>query len=212
MNEKRFSVLYEEQLDSDIWQTTDPHDLWVMDKLIVSKLAGHVCGPRGSKVPVPGRYMVKPVINSFGMGLMARIEHVSGYAETIHPSEFWCEIFEGRHISVDYEKGKQVLAVEGIKHDGMPFQRFSMWVRVEDEIPIPDFLDEIAVRHRFVNCEFIGGKLIEIHLRRNPDFQWGNSVMIPAWVDESRPKSAEGMEFKPDKPNCPSERIGCYVA
>ena len=30
-------------------------------------------------------------------------------------------------------------------------------------------------------CEYIGGKLIEIHLRRNPDFDWGNTQFIPVW-------------------------------
>ena len=31
------------------------------------------------------------------------------------------------------------------------------------------------------NCEFIGDKLIEIHLRGNPDFRYNNDSVIPVW-------------------------------
>lgn len=203
---------YEEEFDSEVWENTPPKDIWVFDKLIVARLAGHKCGPRGSMVPIPGDYFVRPITNTFGMGLMARIQRIEGYAEDMHPAEFWCEIFNGRHISVDYENGKQILAVEGSKHDKSPFQRFTKWWKVNDQIDLPPFLHDLSTRHRYINCEFIDGKLIEVHFRRNPDFKWGNSIMIPKWLDEGVPDGSEGMRYVPDNPGCPSLREGVFIA
>jgi hypothetical protein len=36
-----------------------------------------------------------------------------------------------------------------------------------------------------INCEFIGGKLIEAHFRSNPDFTYNNSEFIPVWPNQS---------------------------
>lgn len=204
--------LYEEQFDSLVWETVEPQDLWVFDKLIVARMAGHICGPRGSAVPVPGNYFVRPVINTFGMGLMARIEYISGFAEDMHPAEFWSEIFTGKHLSVDYEFGEQILCVEGERHKTIPFQRFTRWEKSSEKIPLPSFLNHVARKYRFLNCEFINGKLIEVHLRRNPDFRWGNSVMIPKWRDEPIPGCTEEMRYFPDQPNCPDGREGVFIA
>jgi len=40
-----------------VWQTVDPNDIWVMDKLILSRKLGYTCGPVGLDVPVPGVYI-----------------------------------------------------------------------------------------------------------------------------------------------------------
>ena len=42
-------------------------------------------------------------MNLMGMGRYSRIEYIESDTEHLHPAEFWCEIFEGDHISVDYE-------------------------------------------------------------------------------------------------------------
>ena len=81
----------------------------IFDKLIVAKKAGHLCGPRGIPVPKPGEYFVKPVINIEGMGEKARVEYLEQDTCHLHPGEFWCEIFTGEHISIDYEKYKPIL-------------------------------------------------------------------------------------------------------
>jgi cell surface protein SprA len=44
------------------WNMCLPEDLWIFDKLIVAKKAGHLCGPRGIPVPKPGEKIpnIKP--------------------------------------------------------------------------------------------------------------------------------------------------------
>lgn len=211
-NAREKSANYKEEFDSEIWTKTDTSDIWIFDKLILARISGHTCGPRGSMVPVPGEYFVRPIMNTFGMGLMARVQHIDKYAEDMHPAEFWCELFRGRHISVDYENGEQILAVEGTKHEEKPFQRFVRWEKVSEEIPVPSALLEISKKYKYMNCEFIGGKLIEVHLRRNYDFAYGNSIMIPDWGDESTPSGTDGMTYIRDEPGCPSGRVGIFVS
>ena len=82
--------------------STHPYDLWVYNKLQVSRVLGYECGPAGLAVPKPDFYIVRPCINFMGMSRNARIEHLTDNTENLHPAEFWCEIFEGEHISVDY--------------------------------------------------------------------------------------------------------------
>lgn len=202
---------YEEEVDTQSWESVDPEDLWVFDKLIVARKAGHKCGPAGSNVPKPGNYIIRPVINTFGMGYMARIEHIEHSANNIHPGEFWCEIFEGRHFSIDYEWGKQNLIVQGFKHHRYPLQRFSRWEKVEKNVALPLFLENLGNKYQFINCEFIEDKLIEIHFRRNPDFRWGNSVMIPKWMDEETPSGIVGMRYFQDQPGYPDQREGVFI-
>jgi hypothetical protein len=56
----------------------------------------------------------------------------------------------------------------------------------------------------WINCEFIGNQLIEVHFRRNPDFRYDNSVAIPVWDDEK----VENMRFIEDSDYL---RKGFYV-
>jgi hypothetical protein len=99
---------------------------------------------------------------------------------------FWCEIFKGRHISVDYKNKEQVLAVEGIKKRKDNLWRWSKWKKVEDKIPFPHVLNKLKRNYKHVNCEFIGNKLIEIHLRQNPDWMLMPKAkeIIPVFKDD----------------------------
>jgi hypothetical protein len=166
------------------WNMCLPEDLWIFDKLIVAKKAGHLCGPRGIPVPEPGEYFVKPVINIEGMGEKARVEYLEQDTCHLHPGEFWCEIFTGEHISIDYKKYEPILSVVGTKHNTHPYKRFTYWEKTENTHHLPQFLGLIPLRYEKINCEFIGGKLIEIHLRGNSDFSHENISMIPVWKDE----------------------------
>lgn len=47
------------------------------------------------------------------MGRFARKEWIERETEHFHPSEFWCEIFEGPHLSVDFREKKSELVVMG---------------------------------------------------------------------------------------------------
>jgi hypothetical protein len=166
------------------WNKCALDDLWIFDKLIVAKKAGHLCGPRGTPVPISGNYFVRPVINIEGMGERARVEYLEEETLHLHPGEFWSEIFTGDHVSVDYVKYEPVLSVIGTKHATRPYSRFAYWEKTEKTHPLPQFLGLMPLRYGKINCEFIDGKLIEIHLRGNSDFSHNNSSMIPVWKDE----------------------------
>ena len=114
----------------DEWNHIHSEDLWVYNKLFLSRVLGYTCGPAGTTVPKPDFYIVRPMVNLLGMGRFARKE--------------------------------------------------------------------------WINCEFIGNKLIEVHFRRNPDFRYENSVAIPVWNDEK----VENMTFIEDSDYL---RKGFYV-
>jgi len=96
---------------------------------------------------------------------------------------FWCEFFKGRHISVDFKYGTQVLDVEGFKSNDT-FTQWKLWKRVNDILPFPDILKDFT-DEEYINCEFIGDKLIEVHFRRNEDFDKAVDEFIPVWKGES---------------------------
>ena len=89
---------------SDEWSSINSKDLWVYNKLHLSQVLGYTCGPTGLQVPNPGFYIVRPSINFMGMGRFTRLEYLEKDTEHLHPGEFWCEIFEGEHLSLDYYK------------------------------------------------------------------------------------------------------------
>jgi hypothetical protein len=132
-----------------------------------------------------GNYIVRPIINLLGMGREAKVLYLQpGPSDEIaHPSSFWCELFSGRHLSVDYKNENQVLCVEGFRYYGDPLYKFCKWKRVDDKIPYPEICKKIRGKYETINVEFIGDKLIEIHLRENPDFQNEYTELIPVWND-----------------------------
>jgi hypothetical protein len=198
------------QIEAKAWLDCNPKHLWIFGKLIISRLSGHICGPRGIPVPKPGEYFVKPVVNIEGMGEKARKVYLEkNTVELLHPGEFLCEVFEGEHLSIDYTKYEPTLKVVGTKHKEKPYQRFAKWEKTDKWHPLPQFIGLIPLQYRTINCEFIGGKLIEIHLRGNPDFAYGNTSVIPAWKDEADPKP-EGYRFISDEGTY-VERAGIYV-
>ena len=193
------------QTVAEEWNRILPQHLWIYNKLFLSQRLGYTCGPAGLEVPKPGFYIVRPCMNFMGMGRYARIEHIEKDTEHLHPGEFWCEVFEGDHYSVDYEYyedrtgsypqwmqehsvdyhvKRQRLIVKGYKDENNLY-RFTKWEKIDKEIPYPKILTTIGLyRYGWINCEFIGDKLIEVHFRRNPDFRYGNSVAIPVWNDQ----------------------------
>lgn len=177
-----------EDLEGLAWRNCDPDDLWIFDKLIVSRKLGYNCGPVGTDVPSPGNYIVRPCCNIPGMGRGAKIVSIDkdtyNHPECL-PGHFWCELFQGRHISVDYHRGLPILSVEGFRENpNDPFYRFSKWEKVEHDWYMPTVFFPLTKKYEYINIEFIGGKVIEVHLRHNPDFSYGNDVMIPVWEDQ----------------------------
>jgi hypothetical protein len=168
----------------DEWNHIHPLDLWVYNKLFLSRVLGYTCGPAGSTVPKPDFYIVRPSFNLLGMGRFARKEWIENSTEHLHPAEFWCEIFNDEHLSVDFCHQKAELVVLGTKEDSDPYYKWKKWEKIDRIIDFPEILKNLKGEYDWINCEFIDGKLIEVHFRQNPDFRYGNSVAIPVWDDE----------------------------
>jgi hypothetical protein len=118
------------------------------------------------------------------MSRFARIEWIEKTTDDFHPSEFWCEVFKGEHLSVDFKNKHSELVVLGTRNLNDPYYQWKKWERIEEKIEFPKILNELKGDYEYINCEFIGNKLIEVHFRQNPDFRYGNSVAIPVWNDE----------------------------
>jgi hypothetical protein len=180
----------EQMNDSDVWEFIEPDDLWIYDKLILSKKLGYKCGPSGTMPNKPGEYIVRPCVNFRMMGHGAKIETLHQYGSKIDIpiGYFWCERFYGRHLSYDYHFGKQVLAVEGFKDDPNRLDRFSKWKKVPDQYSLPECLIPIANKYEWLNIEAIDGRIIEVHLRYNDDFRnHDGEEIIPIWKEQFYP-------------------------
>ena len=170
----------------DEWNHIHPLDLWVYNKLFLSRVLGYTCGPAGSTVPKSDFYIVRPSFNLLGMGRFARKEWIENNTEHLHPSEFWCEIFEGDHLSVDFYYQRAELVVLGTRKDSDPYYKWKKWEKIDKIVDFPEILNDLRGKYEWINCEFIDGRLIEVHFRQNPDFRYGNSVAIPVWDDEKK--------------------------
>jgi hypothetical protein len=191
--------------DSDFWEFADVDDLWLFDKLILSKKLGYNCGPAGVVPKEEGRYIVRPCVNYRMMAKGARFMHLNNKNDFISDGFFWCEIFTGRHLSFDFHYGKQVLAVEGFR-ENEDLSRFMYWKRVTDEFQLPDFLKPISTKYEWLNVEVIGDKIIEVHLRYDDSFHGHDyNIIVPIWKEENIDKS------KKYYINACEERLGFYL-
>lgn len=170
--------------EEEVWEFVSPNDIWVLDKLILSRKLGYICGPVGTNVPRSGQYIVRPCVNALGLGLGSSYKFIQKSTDYLPYGFFWCEVFEGRHLSVDFKYGKQSTTVEGFK-DEWSLTRWNKWKRVDDVIQLPEILHSFRYKYDVINCEFIGNKLIEVHFRHNMDFDYDNDEFIPVWDDQS---------------------------
>lgn len=193
--------------EDKVWQNINPDDLWVLDKLILSRKLYYNCGPVGLDVLKSGYYIVRPCVNMIGLGLGSQKVYLEKDTTHLPVGHFWCEWFEGRHLSIDYHWGKQCLAVEGHKPKST-FTRWNHWVKVSDRIKLPRILQTFATKYEYINCEYIGGKLIEVHFRRNEDFDGNITHFIPVWEGEDT-TPPEGFTYRP-YPDLHG-RIGAFV-
>jgi hypothetical protein len=166
------------------WDQIHTDDLWVYNKLMLSRKLGYTSGPVGTDVPKSDFYIVRPCMNLLGMGRFSRIEYIYKSTDNYHPAEFWCEVFEGPHISVDFYKKKSELVVLGTRDSYDPLYKWKKWEKVNYKVNFPSILNELVGDYEWINCEFIGNKLIEVHFRQNPDFRYDNTEAIPVWDDD----------------------------
>lgn len=194
-------------IEEDVWSVITPDDIWVLDKLILSRKLNYICGPVGTPVPEPGMYIVRPCVNALGLGLGTQKVFIEDSTDHLTPGHFWCEFFWGRHLSVDYYKGEQTLCVEGFR-DYDNFTHWHKWEKKQEQVALPKILEPFVEKFDYLNCEFIGGSLIEVHFRENKDFSFNNEVFIPVWQGEgtSPPTGYRYVEY-PDIHG----RIGAFV-
>lgn len=177
------------------WNQIHSKDIWAYNKLSLSRLLGYTCGPTGTTVPKTDFYIVRPCINLLGMGRLARKEWIENETEHFHPSEFWCEIFQGPHLSIDFQDKKSKLVVMGERNTEDPLYKWKRWEKIDVEIEFPPILNDLVGNYEWINCEMIGNRVIEVQFRQNPDFRYGNSVAIPVWDNEKM----QNMTFISDK-------------
>jgi|TARA_R100000030_G_scaffold87683_1_gene71469 hypothetical protein len=205
--------------DWQAWQLY-PHHSWIFNKLELSLKLGYNCGPAGVPVNKTGKYIIRPIYNLEGMGLNARIEHIEkDKVHYIKPGQFWCEVFDGDQISIDYKwnKGKLVAihASQGYNSNNN-LTEFFRWIKIDPpNIKLPKFINEFDdVDH--INIEFINDKIIEIHLRHGADFPPGATEIIPVWNDkkEEMKEKYNDWFYKEDFEDCEGHlknpRLGFY--
>lgn len=173
--------------DSEAWDLYPQHRAW-FNKLEVGLRLGHRCGPCGTAPAESGWYVIRPIYNLAGMGVGARKEFVqAGDDRCVEPGFFWCEWFDGPQHSATYRwdvaaaQWVPMSTWEGIRTDDV-LSRFLMWRRSEERFVLPAMFDELADCD-LINVEFVGGRIIEVHLRPSPDPEEGVEV-IPVWADD----------------------------
>lgn len=209
--------------DTDAW-IKYPNHRELFNKLDLSLRLGYLCGPAGIDVPKNGKYCIRPIYNLAGMGAGSYIQTLFEKNDNyIPPGYFWCEYFEGVHYSIDWKycenKWSPIFCCIGIRNKENPLYKFNRWVisDVPEYIELPNFITEIN-DVEFINTEYIGEKLIEVHLRKNQDFPKDANELIPIWNPYEKEKFQhllkDGWNFKSDVDNgngcLPESRIGFY--
>ena len=193
----------EELEDWDAWNKYPQHR-WIFNKLELSLKLGYTAGPTPMPVPTTGEYVVRPIYNLSGMGIGASIMTLE--QEKVYdfpPSYFWCEKFSGDHLSVNYEwQGSRLIPTHTSlgETDFENLSRFKRWTKIEhQDLELPNWTSSLRFVDK-INIEFIGGKIIEIHLRHGVDFPDGATEIIPVWSTtnkhEIEQKISKGYTFE----------------
>lgn len=176
--------------DFQAWQTF-PHLRHLFNKLHVAESLGYRCGPGGVPPSVSDYYCVRPIYNIGGMGVGARKQWIDSDDITgVEPGYFWCEWFDGDQYSVTYELDEpftynQRSCFKGDR-DTDNLYKFKKWSRSSVQIPLPFRLeDELMLTGvPVLNVEYIGDKVIEVHLRDTPDPDYDE--LVPVWSDDQQ--------------------------
>jgi hypothetical protein len=165
--------MFQEDEDADAWQRY-PQLRWIYDRLQLCERLGYQCGPAGVAPPIDGQWFIKPQINLCGMGLGAQLY----IGQPIPAGYFWMPCFEGQQLSVDLQLSKHSLyTVREVLTVAYEHGRPRWWTRLP---AAPEYLDRVIPTWLLIelrmagvdkfNIEFVGGKIIEMHLRWGHDF------------------------------------------
>ena len=195
--------------DADVWSQCPNDYLWIYDKLIVARKQGILAAPAGISVSTPATYIVRPITNIRMMSRGATKQWLTPQdTDSVPDGYFWSACLEGRHISVDFHYGVQALTVEGFRDDPDRLDRFSRWQRIDESYKFPLILGELWRMTPWVNVEYIGDNIIEVHLRWNDDFANHNSDVIhPVWYDNPIPQPPNTTWY----PSTAGDRLGFWI-
>jgi len=185
-----------------------PKDSHWYNKLHLSSQLGYRCGT--DRIPESGKWIVRPITNLKGMGRQAVIDFFKENTP-IEPGMFYCEVFEGSHITIDYIRQNNVWrqhhTFEGF-NTPEDLIHFSRWKKVEYKYQLPYFLQNVEADH--INIEIIGNRMIEVHLRPNPDPVMYDDFW-PIWSENQKPPFNNYVRI-PDKDNeTEMGRLGFFV-
>lgn len=185
-----------------------PKDAHLYNKVHLSRELGYKCGVH--KIPRSGKWILRPITNLEGMGRQAVIDYFKE-GTLIEPGMFYCEVFEGRHITIDYVKeyGRWVQhhTFEGF-NTPEDLIRFSRWLRVDYNYEIPFFLRSVEANH--INIEVKGDKVIEVHLRPNPDPVMYDDFW-PIWSEDQKPPLDHYIRIPDKDDETEMGRLGFFV-
>ena len=195
--------------DRDVYDSCPPDWLWIFDKLIIARKQSILSAPAGIPVPESAEYIVRPITNIRMMGRGARrIWIQAGDDEPVPDGYFWSEVLEGPHVSVDYHWGEQALSVQGFRTDATRLDRFSRWCKVDVDMPLPDMLHGLEDHAEWINVEYIGDKIIEVHLRLNDDFaNHDGDEIIPVWSESANVQPPDTTWYA----SAAGDRLGFWV-
>ena len=198
--------------DFQAWEEYPQHR-WLFNKLELALQLGYDAGPTGTSIKKPGYYIVKPTYNLYGMGIGAKRMYLDPEKDGedminlahVPPGYFWCEYFEGPHYSIDYFREYNCWVpfsfMVGTHRNENDLVQFDRWKVVDkpNEARLP-----ISIRHMddpapvYLNAEFKGSKLFEVHLRSGNDHAWNfpvGTVIYPVWKEDYEPDWMKELPF-----------------
>ena len=182
------SKLLHPRKDEEAWETY-PHLRSYFNKLDLALKLEYSAGPAGTPVPKDGNYIIRPIYNLAGLSAHTKILELKE-GDTIEGSGlFWCELFKGEHLSVDYSTHKTEAYPQRCwkGHKSDTTVHYSKWTKVETknlpDLKIPEFIQKDLASVFNFNVEYVGGKIIEIHLHHATWMPKEAQIVIPIWDD-----------------------------
>lgn len=205
MQEYPNALIFDEDIEA--WQQRPWIRPW-HNKLEVAEKQGVECGPHGiypTKFPVISR----PTYNLDGMS--RDVEIWNGPQDVIYRAGyFWSEILTGDHTSWDImlQNGVVTESYCALGHKLSPshFTHWEIWKAIPP-VFVKSFIDRyFSDKSGKINFECIGDKIIELHFRWSPEWEWWYDrcpfFSVPLWSDSEWQQLdeavGEGWEIVPD--------------